>query len=404
MRTKSIFNRLTLLATAFLLLVSSCDDDDKVKRVPVDVHVVFPENYNKADAEGVDVTLVSKTTSETQKLKTDATGKVQFTEIVPGDYSLSAALSLTATQAVTLTGIEQALELNASNDAVLIALENNATVELTLAGSRLGNLVIKEMYYTGSKTASGGNYFSDQFIEIYNNSTEDIYLDGLLIGDVYGNAGLINPTSPPTSFGSDANNSYVSNIWRIPGTGQQHKLEPGKSVIIAQDGIDHKTDPNGNPNSPVNLGNAKWETYNQRDDNRDLDAPGVPNLERVYFTGGFDWLVTVFGPTIIIFRSDNVAALEQVEVPGSPALSKQVKVPNNLVIDAFQALKDGSSSSFKRVPTSVDAGFTFATGTYTSESSRRKVKTEVNGRKVLQDTNNSTVDFELISKPTPGGF
>ncbi len=397
-------SRILFLTLGVLGFAASCDDDDKVKRIPVDFHVSFPANYNKSDAEGVDVTLVSKTTSESQTLKTDASGRVQFEEMVPGDYSVSATISLTAEKALTLTGIEQAQELNASSDAVTVLPEGNSVVELALAGSRLGNLVIKEMYYTGSKSPSGGNYFSDQFIEIYNNSTEDIYLDGLLIGDVYGNAGLINPTSPPTPFGSDANNCYVSNIWRIPGTGQQNKLAPGKSVIIAQDGIDHKTDPNGNPNSPVNLATANWETYNQRDDNRDLDAPGVANLERLYFTGGFDWLVTVFGPTIVIFRSDNVDALEKVEVPGSPALSKQVKVPNSLVIDSFQALKDGSSASFKRVPASVDAGFTFAGGTYTSQSARRKVKTEVNGRKVLQDTNNSTADFELIAKPTPGGF
>jgi hypothetical protein len=155
-------------------------------------------------------------------------------------------------------------------------------------------------------------------------------------------------------------------------------------------------------NSPVDMSNADWETFNQRDDNADIDYPNVPNLERLYFTGGLDWLITVFGPGVVIFRTDNFAALERVSVPGAAAtIQPRIKIPRALVVDAVEALRDGSSADFKRIPNILDAGFTFATGTYTGESVRRKVQSTVNGRVVLQDGNNSSQDFQLLSRPTP---
>jgi hypothetical protein len=150
------------------------------------------------------------------------------------------------------------------------------------------------------------------------------------------------------------------------------------------------------------LSRADWETFNQRDDNRDIDFPNVPNLERLYFTGGFDWLLPVFGPGVVIFRTSDFAALERTPIPGAAAtIQPRIKVPRALVIDAVEALRDASSADFKRIAPSMDAGFTFANGTYTSESVRRRVQSTVSGRAVLQDGNNSSMDFQLLSRPTP---
>ncbi|MNX37879.1 hypothetical protein D3C86_682000 [compost metagenome] len=320
---------------------------------------------------------------------------------MPGTYNVSTTKALTAAQAQQLTGVSQALQLNAAANDFLV---NGGTGSLTLKlnGSAAGNLLIKEVYYTGSKTASGSTYFSDQFVEIYNNSAETIYLDGLCIADLYGNSGLINPTSPATPFQSEQENAYASNVWRIPGTGRQHPLAAGASIVIAQDGVNHK-EATLNPNSPVDLSNADWETYNERPDNRDADAPNVPNLEKLYFTGGFDWLLTVFGPGMVIFRTDDFSKLEKVAIPNS-TLPERIKIPNSLVIDAFEALKDANSASYKRVPVALDAGFVYASDTYTAESFRRKVSNTVGGRIVLQDTNNSGNDFVKLATPTPKKF
>ncbi|MCU0633241.1 MAG: DUF4876 domain-containing protein [Gemmatimonadaceae bacterium] len=373
--------------------------------MPLTVRVSYPPTYAQSAAAGARVVLASTERSTADTLLADAQGSVRFGRVIPGSYTLSASRALTADEAFTLTGQRTAVALAAALPARAVQAGGDTLVTLALQGSRLGNLVIKEVYYTGSRTPSGDTYFSDQFIELYNNSTDTLFLDSLYIADVFGNSGQINPTSLPTPFNTDATSVYASSIWQFPGTGRQRPLPPGRSVILAQDGINHRTDPLGNPNSPVDLSTADFESFNQRDDNRDVDAPNVPNLTRVWFTGGFDWLWTVFGPGLVVFRAPPTGfVLDTVRVPGSPALPPRVRIPNAWVIDAFEGLQNGGSGSYKRLPAALDAGFVFATGTYTSESFRRRTAATIGGRRVLQDRNNSAEDFERLSRPTPRTF
>ena len=395
-----------LFLTLFLtVLFTSCKKDNFEALVTstVTVEAKYPTTYGQPLASAATVTMTNTTDGSVKTAVTNATGQAIFTEVLPGTYNITANKSLTAPEALPLTGINAAVTLNASQSGAIVIGSQNPKFQLQLRGGAVGGLVIKEVYYTGSKTASGGTYFSDQFMEIYNNATDTLFLDGLFIADIFGNAGLINATSLPTAFNTDKDNVYASSVWQIPGTGKQYPLAPGKSIVIAQDGVNHK-DATLNPNSPVDLSKADWETYNERPDNRDADAPAVPNLVRTYFTGGFDWLVPVFGPGLIIFRGD-FTKLEQVVIPGAAVtIPPRIKVPNTAIIDAFEALKDGNSVNFKRVTTALDAGFVFADDTYNMQSFRRKISATINGRRVLQDTNNSTNDFEKIALPTPKGF
>lgn len=377
--------------------------DNAIQTATVQVKVMYPDNYSEQNVANAEVKITSKSIGSVLTASTSSTGIAVFQDVIPGTYDITVSKALSGNEAQNLTGISQAITLNASKTDVIINPTAGPAIELKLSGSAAGNLLIKEVYFTGSRTVTGGTYFSDQFVEIYNNSTDVIFLDGLCIADVFGNSGLINTTSLPSPFRTDAENVYVPNVWRIPGTGKQFPLNPGASIIIAQDGVNHK-EATLNPNSPVDLSKAEWETFNERPDNRDADAPGVPNLEKVYFTGGFDWLITVFGPGLVIFRTDDFSKLGKATVPGSTSTTEYIKIPNSIVIDAFEALKDAGSTSFKRIPVALDAGFVFATDTYTSESFRRKTRTTINGRRVLQDTNNSANDFERLAKPSPKAF
>lgn len=388
------------------LLFTTCKKNrfGELQMSSVTVSAKYPGSYSQTGASGATITLTSVTDGAIKTATTGSNGDAIFTDVLPGTYNIAASLTLNEAQAQSLTGISTALTLNAvQNNAIVISGQNPSFV-LDLQGNAVGGLVIKEVYYAGSKTPAGGNYFSDQFVEIYNNSTDTIYLDSLCIADAYGNSGLINPSSEPTAFAGDAQHVYLNSIWQIPGTGKDHPLAPGKSIVIAQDGVDHR-DPLLNPASLVNLSNADWETYNERPDNRDADAPGVPNLRRVYFTGGFDWLLTVFGPGVVIFKGDSSQLVTQTAaIPGSPTAAPRIKIPASQVIDGFEALKDGNSSTFKRIPVGLDAGFVFADDTYNMQSFRRKTSTSINGRRVLQDNNNSTADFEKLASPTPRTF
>lgn len=391
---------LLLAASAF---AACSDSSNEVQTFAVQVQVLFPETYAQSGAGGARVLLSSTERGTVDTSVADAQGVARFPRVLPGAYLLSASLALDAARAQTLTGQAVAATLHAQEPARAITVEPTTPITVRLAGSRLGDLVIKEVYFTGSTTPSGGTYFSDQFTEIYNNATDTIFADGLLIADTYGPAGQINPNTVPTPFQAQPTSVFVASIWQVPGTGRQYPIAPGGSIVIAQDGIDHRNDPNGNPNSPVNHATANFETYNERPDGRDLDAPAVPNLVRVVHRGGFDWLLPVFGPGVVIFRAPSVAALDTALVPGTTS-TYTTRIPNTLVIDAFEALQNGNSAAYKRVPAALDAGFVFAAGTYTSQSARRKTATLIGTRRVLRDGNSSTDDFEIIARPTPRAF
>lgn len=392
-----------LAALAFALLTACGDGASEVQTFPVDVRVSYPATFAQAAAANARVLLTSTERSTTDTAVADAQGVARFPRVLPGTYVISSTQTLDQDAAFMLTGQRAALTLNAVDPARSILSAPTTAFLQQLAGSRLGDLVIKEVYYTGSRTPSGGTYFSDQFVEIYNNATDTVFADGLLIADSYGPAGQINPSTVPSPFQSDVGNVYVSSIWQIPGSGRQRPIPPGSSLVIAQDGIDHRNDPNGNPLSPVNLATADWETYNERPDGRDLDAPSVPNLTRIVHRGGFDWLLSVFGQGVVMFRSTNVAALDTVLVPGTTA-TYVTRIPNVLVVDAFEAVQNANSLSYKRVPAALDAGYVFASGTYVGESARRRVLTTIGTRRILRDGNNSSADFEMRTTPTPRAF
>jgi hypothetical protein len=181
--------------------------------------------------------------------------------------------------------------------------------------------------------------------------------------------------------------------------------------VIAQDGIDHKTDPNGNPLSPVNLGKADWESYVEAS-GKDTDSPGVPNMTLMYTTSVsmVDWLHSVFGAAVVIFRLPAGVAWTDFAKdpanfktkPGSTSTTQFFMVSKSLVIDAVEIVSPETAKQNKRLPLDLDAGFTWIDGgTYCSKSIRRKAKLIVDGRVIYKDTNNSTNDFLHDLTPTP---
>ena len=250
-----------------------------------------------------------------------------------------------------------------------------------------GNLLIEEVYYSGAVPTAGiDRYYSDQFIEIENIADAPVMVGGLIIGDAPGLAGAINPgNSPGGPYVNDPDYVYLSTAWRIPGEPEDVLLEPGESLVIAQDAATH------NPYSPVSTLDADFETYVD-EFGEDFDDAIVPNLESLWYGAGYDWLVTVFGPTIIVL-SMNADDLEQAGGEYDP-----VRAPVSAVVDTMEALMDGQSGDYKRLHASVDSGFIHVSGTYTGESVRR-VRDDFGQ---LVDTNDSGVDFEVSSMPDPG--
>jgi len=254
----------------------------------------------------------------------------------------------------------------------------------------LGRLVIDEIYFTGSPPFGDvDHYFSDQFIALRNVSDEPVAAGGLLIGDVFGLAGEINPGSEPDGLAEDHEHVYMLNLWRIPGAPEEVILGPGERLVIAQDGTNHS------PFSAVDLSGADFETYVD-ESGKDEDYPTVANLELLHYNAGFDWLITVFGPSVVIASFADEAMLAEAAELYDYQGQTLIQLPAGAVVDGVDVVMDAASADFKRLPPAVDRGFTFASGTYTGEAVMRR---RSEGRSL--DTDDSSADFEVTSAPAP---
>ena len=137
------------------------------------------------------------------------------------------------------------------------------------------------------------------------------------------------------------------------------------------------------PYSSLSHFDAHFETYVESSE-QDKDDPIVENLKSVYYSAGYDWLVTVFGPTIVIV---DASAIDEGTIQNVEGNELWV-TPSHYTIDTMEALMDEESSAYKRLHSDIDSGFQYVSGTYTGESVRRKIE---DGE--LIDSNDSTFDF-----------
>ena len=82
------------------------------------------------------------------------------------------------------------------------------------------------------------------------------------------------------------------------------------------------------------------------------------------------------------------------------------RVPKKYIIDAVETQPNTADRRIpKKLSPELDAGFGFVPlGSYSSQALIRKVREVVDGRRILEDTNNSSNDFEWLMPALPGGF
>lgn len=391
---RSIFYFLFISAIS-LLIFSSCDDEEKAAvKYAVDITVQYPEGYTGSSSD-IEVKATNTQNSTNVSAKTNANGVAQFS-LASGIYSFSVVHET------------EEFFFNGLLENTTVAEDKSLTVPLH-ASSRSGGLVFKEIYYSGSPLEGGGTtgYYSDSFTEIYNNSDEVIYLDNIGFG-------ALDPvtSNSPSVWVDDPNRLPLYGFsFYFKGSGTDHPLAPRTSIVIAMDGIDHKTDDAGNPLSPVNMANADWELYvGDINGGKDTDAPGVPNMQILHTTTttAFDALYSTFGPAMVIFRFPESTdpgdfASDEANLSTKPGLTtKYLRIPKGYIIDIVECVNHDTNKRNKRVPADLDAGETFiSTGTYSSKSVRRKVQQIIDGKVIYKDTNNSTEDFLKDQTPTP---
>lgn len=413
-------NKFKLLASIAMIAVMAVSfvacDDDEVELANLDVTVDIADTFTGITLANLYVYITNTADNGVDSALTNESGVASFTNVAPGTYNVSATMDLTAEEAGAASGYYEEMTLNAvENNLTLIGgFDSEATI--TLDGKAASSLVIKEFYSNGANDPTWSILFKDQFVEIYNNSDEVVYADGLYLASL-----------APTTAGNEANDValgldltdyvYASKILRVPGTGQDNPIQPGESIVICLNAVDY-TNGGVNADITVDLSTADFETYAidwleslGRTGNPwfDLDNVDVPNMDCIYLNyennGWFNF--DMASASIAIFRNDNftIETVADPRVENPVYVNYMVKISVEDIIDGIDMMYDASTGDFKRLPESIDAGFSYiGEGSYTSKSIRRKVAKEVNGRKILQDTNNSSNDFEVTSLPTPRGF
>ncbi|MCT4601050.1 MAG: DUF4876 domain-containing protein [Marinifilaceae bacterium] len=397
----------------------SCKEDDEIKKVNLSFKCNLKEDIFKgSELSNIKVELKNNSTGKIIKKDYQGTlpivvdeglydimitAEVSYKSEIPDIGAEKELLGAIIDRKQDLKGIVYNIPVNGKNKNIDVELYSSFNTK---------DFVFSEIYFSGSRTSDLKMYTSDCFFEIYNNSSKVLYADGLCIGEGAFSTNIKEKFLP---YVMDKK-VVVQTIYQIPGGGKDYPIKPGESILIADQAIDH-TKVN---NNSVDLSKAQFEWYDEGENSDDIDNPRVVNMNRIYCDTETVWSLNNSGVnSFILFKMDKSEKLFLAENAHnyyymfvSPYIPDPIKmdffgytVKNSLVLDAVTL---GIPSDFKwlTIDKSLDIGYTHSGDGDASrygKSVQRKVSyINEKGRKVLMDTNNSTVDFNSTVVPSPG--
>ncbi|MDE7380827.1 MAG: DUF4876 domain-containing protein [Muribaculaceae bacterium] len=326
-------------------------------------------------------------------------------KLIPGLYNISFSATTDShdNSARQLRGFMQSVEVTGERMTIYIPI---------FIAPVSNDFVISEIFFAGTLQSSGNQYYGDDYIKIYNNTDKTLYADGLTIFESKFT------TTQKYNYTPDImeNDVTVQALYTIPGNGTDFPILPGQYILIADTGIDHRVI---NPNS-FNLSHADWEWYDISSvpSFMDIDSPTVPNLDKWYcYTQSF-WLLHNRG-----FKAYGIARIPIpkqeylknyrysydydiiVEAGSFPMSDSAYRIPNEWIVDMVNC-SIASEFAWTVCHPSLDAGWTYC-GTIDKDKTRyfhsvrrKMVALSPSGNPILQDTNNSTNDFNPFCTPS----
>ena len=113
-----------------------------------------------------------------------------------------------------------------------------ATIEQSYRNVEPGELLIEEVYFTGSPIEGSTTPSDDQYIRLTNNSDHVIYADRVMFVTSF-ITGTITSVGAYYKYPELEDGLAVNNMYVIPGDGDDHPLQPGESLILALAAIDY---------------------------------------------------------------------------------------------------------------------------------------------------------------------
>lgn len=332
-------------------------------------------------------------------------GQAIFTDLLPGTYGLTAGRTLNASEVAALDGAGLKADALGAGAGVTVAAPSSAVTVSAHFGTR-GSLVISEVAHSVIRDPAAGDYFAWQFIEIYNNADTTIYLDGKTVfKGLRGWWDIPDPNfgcSYYNTFNYDALGIWARFLYRFPGGGTTYPLAPGEVAVLATDAIDHSAIVAGG----LDLSAVEFEFRGSAD----VDNPSVPNMLSIGPGDG-----GIVGNGLFQFENREVLGLaEHVDPAALPSAqianhaTPYARVPGVLVLDVVASRRKFQSDYAVCAESSVHPSFDQQDATLLARydpntGQRRVLLVTPNGRKVLQRTGTSAVDFAAGS-PTPGSI
>ena len=274
------------------------------------------------------------------------------------------------------------------------------------------DFIFEEIFFAGTLRSTGSSYIGDGYVKIFNNTDHVLYADGLALVEAKFNSTQYWQYTPDIR----KDTMTVDAIYVIPGSGKEHPVQPGESLVLCDVGIDHRV---ANPLS-FDLSHADFEWYDESSSasNMDIDSPTVPNLDKWYS----------YTQSIFILHKQGYKAYALARIPmdkdtylkryyytydyvmqtaaGTFYMSGDAyKIPNSWIVDGVN-LSVESERKWNTLPPAVDAGWTYCSKVKNDDSRffrsvRRKMQyLNEDGTMHLQDTNNSSEDFNDTCIPS----
>ncbi|MBR1461920.1 MAG: DUF4876 domain-containing protein [Prevotella sp.] len=383
---------LALMAVMMLgsaAVVTSCgDDDDEVKTYLLNVNLQLNDGLTLDNISNLKMVV---TNSLEQEQTIDLTDVTTTMTVVGGQYDFVVSGKVKDEAAAHATGTA----------STSVFADTNVTIQVSK--SIQGSLVWKTIYTTGAKSG----YLKDSYFEIANNSDEVQYLDQVML--FYTSSALTSESAWQQAGYLDRYPMYQGSMVAFPGSGTDYPLQPGESVLIANDAANHK-ELSGSDACP-DLSKADWEIYLKQATRNEVDYP-VRDMDDVYYSS---FTIASFaqglfnGGYIIAKCPEGMTPQQFVEdtnnfttTPGTTSTNLILLMPSKYVIDAVMMWDSRKSEFYGNFLPQDDAKGILSSTSNTGKCIRRKVSKIENGRVYYQDTNNSANDFLNNQPLTPG--
>lgn len=274
-------------------------------------------------------------------------------------------------------------------------------------GSVSADLVISKVFYNNMMNDQGKAFIMGNYIELLNNSADTLDITGIYIGLTDNTsstaADFVNSWTAAAMQEAHKDSIALKQIFQIP-TEQTYTVAPGQSVVICNAAENHTTV----ASKAADLTGADFEVKSPHTAYKDHHNADVPELKLVYTYSATNTFLQFMSPgpfgLVLLAADTNVEGCPLGYYKGKTEGAQFKFVPAFKTIDAVDfvehSAKTEPDASQKRIGNSYDAGWTATVkpGGNNGEALVRKTAfVTKSGRKVLFDTNNSSVDFEVTT-------